>query len=155
MIKERWQRFKWPNGVGQGYGQGYMRLVPKYVRRHGNWGGLVRYAVAYPWLIRYVAWRYLDNCWMDFMARLGGRCNSFLLKGGYAHWRCLRRASHPGLHRAINYTWYGVGPPNYDPIPIDAYVHADKPNRQRHMVRNFRQRRAWQAQLREHASGRG
>lgn len=63
------------------------------------------------------------NRYADLRARAAGYCNHNPwhpipgLGGGYAHWRCARRAGHIGLHRLNNYVWDASGRTTYQPLP--------------------------------------
>lgn len=146
-----WKRFKWPNGVGNGYSRGYKLLVPRFVRRSGGgWGVWLR---GRPTLLAHYARQlryYTSNCYLDVRAKANGECSAYLL-GCYAFWRCRRPAGHRMPHRYNNYTWVGYGPPLYDPIDYHA-GHQHWPSwpvsTERHNTRNFRQWRHHRAEMR-------
>lgn len=132
-IARRWTAWKWPHGVGHGYGGSYKRVrnavVPRPVRYWGGWGAWLaghagpRALLSLHWRVRYRT----VNRIKDITAVAAGWCNFSPWREGlhqgrigpaYSHWRCLRRSGHQGPHRFINYTSDDQGVTTYDPVPV-------------------------------------
>lgn len=73
---------------------------------------------------RYVAYARLYNRFWDAVTVLAGGCNARPERGGYAHWRCMRKRGHILLtpHRMSNYIWAEEGRPQYNPIQPDGNI---------------------------------